>query len=68
MSSAADDVERMESVDAEGRKIDVPSALVHHWRGAVLIPEYTWRRRVVLESASPRQEDAAVGVRAHPAV
>jgi hypothetical protein len=27
----------MTSVDANGRRLDVPSAMVHHWRGAVLL-------------------------------
>lgn len=31
-------VEPVESSDEQGRPIDVPSALVHHWRGAIFIP------------------------------
>lgn len=31
-------IDDVESRDAAGGEIDVPSALVHHWRGAVLIP------------------------------
>ena len=52
-------VEKMETADAEGRKIDVPSALVHHWRGAVFIPNATVAEIVSqLESGiTPRQED-----------
>jgi hypothetical protein len=34
-------IEDMESIDARGEAIDVPSAMVHHWRGAVLIPGVT---------------------------
>ena len=34
-------VEKMETIDSQGRKIAVPSALVHHWRGEVLIPGTT---------------------------
>jgi hypothetical protein len=30
-----------ESLDASGESIDVPSALVHHWRGAVFVPRVT---------------------------
>lgn len=30
-------IEPVESTDAKGRSIDVPSALVHHWRGAVFL-------------------------------
>lgn len=32
------DIEPMGAVDARGEGIEVPSAMVHHWRGAVLIP------------------------------
>jgi hypothetical protein len=28
----------MDTLDARGDELDVPSAMVHHWRGAVLIP------------------------------
>ena len=31
-------VRHVETKDSRGRGIDVPSGLVHHWRGAVLIP------------------------------
>ena len=31
-------VESANAMDAQDRPIEVPSALVHHWRGAVLIP------------------------------
>jgi hypothetical protein len=31
-------VEPVEAADEQGRSIDVASALVHHWRGAVFIP------------------------------
>ena len=34
-------IERMASVDAQGQSIEVPDALVHHWRGAVLLPGVT---------------------------
>ena len=34
-------VQKMETTDAQGRKIAVPSALVHHWRGEVFIPGTT---------------------------
>jgi hypothetical protein len=32
---------RMESVDANGRSIPIAGALIHHWRGAILIPGLT---------------------------
>ena len=31
-------IEPLQAADAEGRPIAVPSAMVHHWRGAVFIP------------------------------
>src|SRR5437016_13113312 len=31
-------IRQVETKDERGRPIDVPSALVHHWRGVVLIP------------------------------
>ncbi|HET9372406.1 MAG TPA: hypothetical protein VFO19_19220 [Vicinamibacterales bacterium] len=31
-------VEPLQAADGAGRAIDVPSAMVHHWRGAVFIP------------------------------
>src|SRR5262245_29860867 len=31
-------VRRLDAVEGAGRNIDVPSALVHHWTGAILIP------------------------------
>ena len=36
--SGAIDIEVVGAVDARGEGIEVPSAMVHHWRGAVLIP------------------------------
>lgn len=32
---------KMETIDPRGAKVDVPSAFIHHWRGAVLIPGMT---------------------------
>ena len=31
-------IEAMDARDAGGRSIDVPEAMTHHWRGAILIP------------------------------
>jgi hypothetical protein len=53
-------VEPMETAGAHGESIDVPSAMVHHWRGAVLIPHMTVPRLVgALQQGAPpsRQED-----------
>jgi len=52
-------VVRMESLDERDRKIELPSALVHHWRGDVFIPGTTVAQIVSqLEAGiSPQQED-----------
>jgi hypothetical protein len=34
-------VHDIESLDTSGEGIDIPSALVHHWRGAVFVPHAT---------------------------
>ena len=34
-------VHGVETVDTSGESIDIPSALVHHWRGAVFVPRVT---------------------------
>ena len=34
-------IREVETVDANGAPIDVPSALVHHWRGDVFVPHAT---------------------------
>src|SRR5882672_6583975 len=53
-------VEPMETTGGRGEAIDVPSAMVHHWRGAVLIPRMAVTRLVAeLQRGAPpsRQED-----------
>jgi hypothetical protein len=53
-------VEPMETTGARGEPIEVPWAMVHHWRGAVLIPGMTVTRLVAeLQQGAPpgRQED-----------
>jgi hypothetical protein len=50
----------MQTTGARGESIDVPSAMVHHWRGAVLIPHMTVKGLVAaLQQGAPptRQED-----------
>ena len=32
-------IDRMETRDARGEKIDVPKGRIHHWRGAILVPD-----------------------------
>ncbi|HYN07212.1 MAG TPA: hypothetical protein VES67_07460 [Vicinamibacterales bacterium] len=53
-------VEPVDATDTQGRPIEVPSALVHHWRGAVFIPGARLGDLVTkLQSGAPaaRQED-----------
>ncbi len=40
-------VSNLETLDETGKKIPVPKGMIHHWRGAVLIP------KVLLEPALP---------------
>src|SRR5262249_49802275 len=46
-------VESMEAGRVSGESIHVPSAVVHHWRGAVLIPRTTVNRLVAGLQQSP---------------
>ena len=32
-------IDRMETRDARGEKIDIPKGRIHHWRGAILVPD-----------------------------
>ena len=52
-------VESMTTVTARGAAIDIPSALVHHWRGAVLIPKITVPQLLaqLQDEAPPTGED-----------
>jgi hypothetical protein len=52
-------VQKTETIDAHDRRMVVPSALVHHWRGDVLIPGVTVARVVseLLTGPPPKQED-----------
>ena len=53
-------VEHMQTVWPSGEPVEVPSALVHHWRGAILIPGMSAARIVAqLQDGAPptRQED-----------
>lgn len=51
-------IEKAQNVDAQGRKLIVPSALVHHLRGDVLIPGVTVQQLLAeLQTQVPRQED-----------
>ena len=52
-------VQKVETVDSRGEKMNVPSARLHHWRGDVLIPTVTVAQLVkeLQNGAPPRQED-----------
>ena len=55
------DLEPMDRAKAGGIPIDVPSAMVHHWRGAILIPGMTVTRLVAaLEQRAPPPGQADV--------
>jgi hypothetical protein len=47
-------VQAMDAYDARGSRIDVPSAMVHHWRGAVFLRGATLERLMAtLETEAP---------------
>jgi hypothetical protein len=51
-------IEEVPRATDNGRPIDVPSALVHDWRGTIFIPGVSLDRLLLgLQSAVPRQED-----------
>ncbi len=52
-------VQKVETLDARGEKIDAPFARIHHWRGDVMIPGVAVAQLVAqLENgALPKQED-----------
>jgi hypothetical protein len=51
-------VRRMKTAGTGGKDIEVPSALVHHWRGAVFLPGMTVERLMArLEEEPPSQRD-----------
>jgi hypothetical protein len=52
-------VQKVVTIDSQGQKMAVPSALVHHWRGDVLIPGITVEQLVaqLQTDTPPKQED-----------
>ncbi|MCY4074268.1 MAG: hypothetical protein OXH04_02415, partial [Acidobacteria bacterium] len=34
-------IDRMDTRDAQGERLDVPKGRIHHWRGAILVPNAT---------------------------
>jgi len=53
-------IRHVDTLDSRGQILDVPSALVHHWRGAILIPHVTLNDVMArLQSGGPaaKQED-----------
>jgi hypothetical protein len=51
-------VQKMDTIDSHGQPMAVPSALVHHWRGDVLIPGITVEQIVTqLQTEVPPRHD-----------
>jgi hypothetical protein len=52
-------VDELETRDARGAELDVPDAMVHHWRGAVFVPGVRLDEllRRLQSGPPPRQED-----------
>lgn len=49
-------VRQIRATDENGRRIDIPDGMVHHWRGTVFIPNVTLDALMV-RVANPRAED-----------
>jgi hypothetical protein len=50
-------VHQMETRNEEGREIDIPSGMVHHWYGTVFIPGATLQDVLRWEQDYPRHQD-----------
>jgi hypothetical protein len=49
-------VQDMETLDSTGEEIDVPGGMIHHWSGAVYIPDVTVEE-IMARVSDPNQED-----------
>jgi putative flippase GtrA len=49
-------VSDMKTLDSTGEEIDVPDGMIHHWSGAVFIPDVTVEE-VMARVSNPNQED-----------
>jgi hypothetical protein len=57
-------VQQMDTTDPQGQNLAVPSALVHHWRGDILIPGVSVAQLVTrLQTDAPPREDDVLQAR-----
>ncbi len=50
-------MDRMETLDASGRIIDIPDGLIHHWIGAVFIPRASVKQAIELAEDYNHHQD-----------
>jgi hypothetical protein len=50
-------MERLETLDASGHKIEAPEAIIHHWLGAVFVPGANLRETLALVQDYNRHQD-----------
>lgn len=50
-------MDRLETLDASGRSIDIPDGLIHHWIGAVFIPRATVKQAIELAQDYNHHQD-----------
>jgi len=57
ISSGGVFVQRMETRNEEGREIEIPSGMVHHWYGSVFVPGATLQEVLTWEQDYARHQD-----------
>jgi hypothetical protein len=50
-------MERLQTLDASGHKIEAPEAIIHHWLGAVFVPGANLRETIALMQDYNRHQD-----------
>jgi hypothetical protein len=50
-------MERLQTLDASGRKIEAPEAIIHHWLGAVFVPGANLQQTIALVQDYNRHQD-----------
>jgi len=50
-------MERLQTLDASGQKIEAPEAIIHHWLGVVFVPGVSLRETIALVQEYNRHQD-----------
>jgi hypothetical protein len=50
-------MERLQTLDASGQKIEAPNAIIHHWLGTVFVPGANLRETIALVQGYNRHQD-----------